>query len=187
MSRPGEYRFCPHCGGGLESRTVKAGEPPRLVCSVCGFVFYLDPKVATGMIVELDGGVVLLRRAIGPAYGKWTAPGGFVNRFETVAQAAIRETWEEACLEVSVEELVGVYSYPDAEVVIIFFAGRHTGGTLRAGDESLEASVFPEEAVPWPDLAFRSTRDALRDYFALRKRDRGGKESRPDRAEMKGS
>ena len=47
------YRFCPVCSGALESRLLKAGEPERLVCSQCGFVFYLDPKIAVGTIIYM--------------------------------------------------------------------------------------------------------------------------------------
>src|SRR5438128_1459130 len=64
------YRFCPPCGGALELKTVKEGEPPRLVCAGCGFIFYLDPKVAACTITMLNGGIVLLKRAIEPQLGK---------------------------------------------------------------------------------------------------------------------
>src|SRR4029079_4349514 len=86
------FRFCPLCGGQFESRLLKAGEPERLVCTRCGFVFYLDPKVAVGTIIRDDAGdLVLVRRAIEPGYGKWVFPGGFVDRGEEVQVAAIRE------------------------------------------------------------------------------------------------
>ena len=46
------FRFCPRCGGALERRLLKATEPERLVCTArCGFVFYLDPKIAVGTII----------------------------------------------------------------------------------------------------------------------------------------
>ena len=46
------YRFCPRCGGALERRLLKPTEPERLVCTRCGFVFYLDPKIAVGTIIR---------------------------------------------------------------------------------------------------------------------------------------
>ena len=52
------YRFCPRCGGRLEARRLKPFEPERLVCVQCGFVLYLNPKVAAGTIVEHEGGAV---------------------------------------------------------------------------------------------------------------------------------
>ena len=45
------YSYCPLCGGDLELRTLKTTEPGRLVCIQCGFIFYLDPKVAVGTII----------------------------------------------------------------------------------------------------------------------------------------
>ncbi len=45
------YKFCPQCGGPLEKRLLKAGEPERLVCRACGFVFYIDPKLAVIALV----------------------------------------------------------------------------------------------------------------------------------------
>src|SRR5689334_22374238 len=82
------YRFCPRCGGTLSSRVVKPGEPDRLVCDACGHIFYLNPKIASCAISQIEGRVVLLRRGIEPQYGKWVFPGGFVDRGETVHGAA---------------------------------------------------------------------------------------------------
>jgi len=59
------FRFCPVCSGGLESRLLKAGEPERLVCISCDFVFYLDPKLAVGTVItDSDNRVALVKRAI---------------------------------------------------------------------------------------------------------------------------
>src|SRR5436189_55188 len=94
-----EYRFCPVCGAGLSSRLLKPGEPERLVCGGCDFVFYLDPKVAAGTLVTVEGRLLLLRRAIEPRYGMWVFPGGFVDRGEHPEQPAIREAREEPGIE----------------------------------------------------------------------------------------
>jgi len=162
------YRFCPKCGHGLHREILKSGEPERLVCAGCRFVFYLDSKVAVGTIAALDGRIVLLRRAIEPAYGKWVFPGGFVDRGETVETAAIRETREEANLEVRVRSLLNVYSYPGRPVIVIVYVADVIGGDLRAADETLEARTFLPEEIPWQDLAFPSTCDALQDYVHSR-------------------
>lgn len=159
------FRFCPRCAARLESRLLKAGEPERLVCSACAFIFYLDPKLAAGTISVLDGGLVLLRRAIEPQLGKWVFPGGFVDRGESVAEAAVRETLEEANLRVSLTGILDVYSFVGQDVVVVAYAAEVVGGTLAARDESLEARAFAPEAIPWEDLAFESTRVALRDYL----------------------
>lgn len=164
MPAPAAYRFCPPCGGALSSRVIKAGEPARLVCDGCGFVMYLNPKLAACAITAMDGRVVLLRRGIEPELGKWAFPGGFVDRGETAGDAAARETREEVGLLVEVENLVGVYSYPGNEVVVVVYSARSVGGDLGIGDECLEVRTFSPQDIPWADLAFRSTREALLDY-----------------------
>jgi ADP-ribose pyrophosphatase YjhB (NUDIX family) len=158
------YRFCPRCGGALAARTIKAIEPPRLVCDGCGHVHYLDPKVAACTICMVEGGIVLLKRSIEPRLGSWVFPGGFVDRGEAVAAAAVRETLEESNLRVSLTGILDVYSFPGSEVVVIVYAAEVVGGTLGAGDECSEARAFPPEEIPWGELAFESTRAALRDY-----------------------
>jgi ADP-ribose pyrophosphatase YjhB (NUDIX family) len=159
------YRFCPRCGSGLAARILKDREPERLVCDACGFVFYLDPKVAACTICMVDGGIVLLRRTIEPRVGKWVFPGGFVDRGETVAAAAVRETLEEVNLRVSLTGILDVYSFAGSEVVVVVYAAEVTGGEMCAGDECDDARAFTPEAIPWGELAFESTRAALRDYI----------------------
>jgi ADP-ribose pyrophosphatase YjhB (NUDIX family) len=165
------YRFCPSCGGALESRLLRPGEPHRLVCTQCGFVLYLDPKVAVGTIITTDDSrIVLVRRAIEPGYGLWVFPGGYVDRGEQVTAAAIREAREEAGLDVRLDGLVNIYSYPGVPLVVIVYAASILGGELCIDDEGLEAGLFAHADIPWDALAFRSTHDALTDYFAGRVR-----------------
>jgi ADP-ribose pyrophosphatase YjhB (NUDIX family) len=160
------YRFCPRCGGALERRMLKANEPVRPVCTRCGFVFYLDPKIAVGTIIDTGAGrLVLVRRAIEPGYGKWVFPGGYVDRGEPLTAAAIREAREECGLDVRLDGLVNIYSYPGPTPVIVVYAATAVGGVLCADDECLESAEFAGENIPWDDLAFRSTRDGLRDYL----------------------
>jgi 8-oxo-dGTP diphosphatase len=162
-----EYRFCPRCGGDLEKRVLKPAEPKRLVCLNCSFIFYQDPKVVAGTIFTLSGGIVLLKRGVEPAMGKWVFPGGYVDRGESVQEAAIRETKEESQMDVKLGRLLNVYSYPRSPSVIIVYAAEVVGGELAAGDESVEARVFAPEEIPWENLAFDSTKDALNDYIKL--------------------
>jgi ADP-ribose pyrophosphatase YjhB (NUDIX family) len=160
------YRFCPRCGGSLERRTLKGTEPERPVCARCGFVFYLDPKVAVGTIIQSHSGrIVLVRRAIEPGYGKWVFPGGYVDRGETLTSAAMREAREECGLDVRLDALVNLYSYAGRAPVIVVYAATATGGTLCIDDESLEVLEWDVAAIPWNDLAFRSTHEGLRDYL----------------------
>ena len=161
----GPYGYCPRCGGALEERVVFSHDPPRLVCSVCKFVFYLDPKVAVGAICRKDGKIVLLRRAIEPARGKWVFPGGYVDRGESLEDAARREAREEIGAEVRLTGLVDVYSYTGRPVIVVVYEAEVVGGEIRGGEEALEVRSFDAEEIPWDDLAFRSTREALQEFL----------------------
>jgi ADP-ribose pyrophosphatase YjhB (NUDIX family) len=168
MERTKTYRYCPQCGAPLQLANLKPGEPPRLHCGACRFVLYLDPKIAACAIVRVADRIVLLKRAIPPAYGRWVIPGGFVDAGEAVPLAAAREVWEEVRLRVAIGPLVGVYSYPRVTTVVVVYQAEVIGGRLQAADEALDARLFGPEEIPWQDLAFSSTRDALRDYLRAR-------------------
>jgi 8-oxo-dGTP diphosphatase len=163
-----DFRFCPVCGGALESRSLRDGDPARLVCTACGFVFYLDPKLAVGTIItDEQNRVVLVKRAIEPGYGKWVFPGGYVDRGEEVRAAAVREAREETGLEIRLDRLINIYSYAGRVPVIVVYSATMMGGCLGCDDEGLEARFFEPETIPWEELAFRSTREALQEFLGL--------------------
>ena len=171
MSHPSHneptFQFCPVCGDRLETRLLKTGDPERLVCVSCTFVFYLDPKVAVGTIINVDDRIVLVRRSIDPGYGQWVFPGGYVDRGEPIETAAVREAREECGLDVRLDHLVNVYSYARRAPVIIVYAATAVGGDLVVEqEECLEAALFGPAEIPWSNLAFHSTTDALRDYLS---------------------
>ncbi len=162
---PNDYNFCPRCGGRLALREIKDGGPERLVCEACGFIFYQGPKLVAATIFELDGGILLTQRAIEPGYGRWTFPGGFVERGERAEAAAEREALEESGLEIEVTGIVGLYTYEDQIPAIAVFAARVTGGEPTPLDETMAVKVFPRDGLPWSALAFPSTGHALKDYL----------------------
>jgi len=137
----------------------------RLVCLDCGFVHYINPRPVAGIIpVRPDGSILLTKRAIGPRLGTWVFPGGYMDVGETVEEAAMRETLEEAHLEVNNLELVGVYTRSGPGVVVIVYRAEALGDG-EAGHETSEIRWFPPAEIPWRELAFDSTECALRDFL----------------------
>jgi len=137
-----------------------------MVCGGCEFVFYLDRKVVAGTVPVRDGRILLTRRAIHPAHGKWTFPGGYVDWGESVDAAALRETSEETGLTVELGGLIGVYSYAKTPVVIVVYEARVLGGTLTLCHENDRLEWVTPAEIPWEELAFPSTMEALRDLLA---------------------
>ena len=105
----------------------------------------------------------MLRRAIEPAYGKWVFPGGYVDRGESLEDAARREAREEIGVEVRLTRLINVYSYTGRPVVVVVYEAEVVGGEIRGGEEALEVRSFEPGDIPWDGLAFRSTREALQE------------------------
>lgn len=147
----------------IEGREVEA-------CPRDEFILWHDPKVSTAVVVEVDGGVLLGRRAIEPGYGLWCLPGGFVNDDEDPAGAARRECREEISATVVLTGLIGVYHVAKtgapSMVGIAYSARLGDGARPHAGTEMLELGVFPVDAMP--PLAFSSHRSVVADYVRSR-------------------
>lgn len=157
--------YCSRCGAALVLGSVEGEDRERLACRACGFVAYVNPRlVVTCLPVTAAGGLMLLRRGIEPGHGLWAQPGGFMEIDETVRDGAIRETREETGLIVEPGAIVGLYTRPEAAIVVIAFEAAIVGGAPVVTPEALEVRPFGPEEIPWPDLAFRTTEWALRDW-----------------------
>jgi ADP-ribose pyrophosphatase YjhB (NUDIX family) len=156
---------CSRCGGSLCLGPLPGEDRERLACEACGHITYVNPRlVVTTLPITEAGDVMLLRRGIEPGRGLWAQPGGFMEIDETVDAGAVRETLEETGLVVEPREIIGLYTRPEAAIVVVAFAARIVGGAPTATHEALEVRPFAPEAIPWPDLAFRTTEWALRDW-----------------------
>src|ERR671928_1580444 len=103
-----DARYCSRCGTVLEARYQEDRERPT--CPACGFIHYLDPKVAVAVVLGDEHGVLLGKRRIDPGSGRWSFPAGYVNRGEVLEEAAVREVEEELGVQVQLDRLIGVYS-----------------------------------------------------------------------------
>ena len=165
-------KHCSSCGA-LVMKTVPEGDNrDRWVGVECSTIHYQNPKIVVGCVAEHDGRILLCKRAIEPRYGRWTVPAGFMELGETLEQGAARETHEEACAEVRIGHLFASVDVIEAGQVHMFFTGTLVGG-YGAGDESLEASLFGRDDIPWDELAFKSGVFALEKYFEDQGRNRG--------------
>ena len=89
-------KFCSQCGSTVELRIPDGDNLPRFVCAKCNTIHYQNPKIVAGCIPEWEDQILLCKRAIEPRRGLWTLPAGFMENNETTADAALRETQEEA-------------------------------------------------------------------------------------------
>lgn len=161
--------YCSRCGEPLMFGPIEAETRDRLVCSTCGFIAYVNPRLVVSTLpVTDDGEVILIRRAIEPGYGQWAQPGGFLEIDETAQEGAARETLEETGLIVEPTHIVGIYSRPQAAVVVACWEARIVGGESRPTAESLEVRAWDIGAIPWPHIAFQTTAWALQDWLSFR-------------------
>lgn len=158
-------KYCSNCGAPVSRRIPPGDNLPRYVCDACQTIHYQNPKIVAGCIPEWEDKVLLCRRAIEPRYGLWTLPAGFMENGETTAQAAARETLEEANARVDRLSLYVLFNLPHINQVYLMFRGRLRDGRYSAGHESLEAALFTEREIPWQELAFPVIRETLRCYF----------------------
>ena len=162
-------KFCSACGATVELRVPDDDNRIRHICTACGIIHYQNPKMVIGSIPEWEDKILLCRRAIEPRHGLWTLPGGFMENGESTAQAAVRETQEEANARIELGDLYSMYSLPYINQVHMLFRARLLDLDFGPGPESLEVKLFSEAEIPWDEIAFRPVRLSLEHYFAERK------------------
>jgi 8-oxo-dGTP pyrophosphatase MutT (NUDIX family) len=139
-------KFCSQCGNPVTQRIPEGDSRLRYVCDNCQTIHYQNPNIVAGCVATWGSKVLLCRRAIEPRLGYWTLPAGFMENGETVEQAAVRETAEEACARVRNLSIYTLIDVPHISQVHVFF---------RAD-------------IPWSELAFRTVGRTLECFFADR-------------------
>ena len=162
--------FCSNCGAAVELRIPPGDTLPRYVCRQCTTVHYQNPKLVVGALAQWEDRILLCRRAIEPRHGFWTLPAGFMENDETTAQAAARETAEEARARIEVGELYTMIDVPYISQVHLVYRARLLDLDFSAGEESLEVALLSEDEIPWDQIAFRTIGMTLRYFFEDRRR-----------------
>ena len=157
--------FCNRCAGPLCYEIPEGDNRKRNVCQECGDIHYQNPKVIVGCIPVWQGKILLCRRNIEPKFGLWTLPAGFLEVGETMAEGALRETYEESLAEVELKELFGLYDIPHIGQVYSIYLARMTSEKFGITPESSEVRLFSPEDIPWDDIAFDVIKSALQEYI----------------------
>jgi len=89
--RAEEVKFCPKCGQPVMLEFRFAQDRP--VCTVCGFIYFADPKVAVALMLEREGKILLVRRAHDPFRGLWTLPGALLTAAKTPPKRHSVNAW----------------------------------------------------------------------------------------------
>ena len=162
-------KFCSQCGKPVTQRIPDGDARLRYVCDHCSTIHYQNPNIVAGTVPVWGDQVLLCRRAIEPRLGYWTLPAGFMENGETVEQAAMRETQEEACARVRNLSIYTLIDVPHISQVHIFYRAELIDLDFAAGPESLEVKLFDEADIPWSELAFRTVGRTLECFFADRR------------------
>lgn len=163
-------KFCSQCAHPVALMIPEGDNRPRYVCSHCEAIHYQNPKLVIGSIPvwqpEGEGVQVLLcKRAIEPRLGYWTLPAGFMENNETTAEAAVRETEEEAGADIEIGSLFSLLNVAQVHQVHLFYLARLRNLDFAPGVESLEVQLFTKDQIPWGELAFPTIRKTLELFF----------------------
>jgi ADP-ribose pyrophosphatase YjhB (NUDIX family) len=145
-------KFCPACGQPVEMKVPEGDHLPRAVCTACGTIHYENPRIIAGCVIEVDGRILMCKRAIEPRHGFWTIPRIHGER-RVRATGRAREAMEEALAHVQIGSLLAVVSVLRAHQVHIMFRARLDPAhpQFGIGPESLESQLYAESEIPWPE------------------------------------
>jgi ADP-ribose pyrophosphatase YjhB (NUDIX family) len=112
---------------------------------------YKTPLVTVDIIIEVNGSIVLIKRA-NPPHG-WALPGGFLDYGESLESCAVREAKEETSLDIQLIEQFHTYSAADRDprhhtITTVFIAS--ASSTPKANDDAKEAKLYDKENLPYP-------------------------------------
>ena len=158
-------KFCSNCAHPIQFGEIDGEHIPRYHCVNCKTIHYQNPRVIVGCLPIWQDKVMLCRRGIEPQFGLWNIPGGFMENDETSEQGAVREMWEETYGRVKVLGLHTVFNVVPVNQVHLHYLVEMEDLNYSLTPESTEITLFTEGEVPWVDIAFASSKFALKCYF----------------------
>ncbi|BCE01880.1 NUDIX hydrolase [Marinicellulosiphila megalodicopiae] len=153
--------FCSQCGGKISFIIPADDNRPRHVCNECETIFYQNPRLIVCSIPIYQNKILLCRRGIEPRLGLWTLPGGFMENGETCEQAALRESEEEAKIDIKLEKLASIVCIPNFDQVHLFYLAKLHSPKWELTPESTEIQLFEIDNIPWDNLAFKTVKQCL--------------------------
>jgi len=164
MQNP-DYIYCPRCASKLQTENKFGGL--RSICPNCGWIHFIDPKVAAAVLIIQQNKVLLVSRANEPFQGMWTLPAGFVNGGEDPSEAAERECLEETGLTIRVRrvrQIVSGKEHPRGADFVIVYDAEIVSGEMIPDDDADAVDWFPLNDLP--PLAFQATQKVLQSLHA---------------------
>lgn len=162
--------FCSECGKSVVHRIPEGDNRLRFICEHCDTIHYQNPKLVVGCLPVWKDQVLLCKRAIEPCSGLWTLPAGFMENQESLEEAGLRESAEEANANLEIENLYSIISLPHINQIYVLYRARLLDLDFYAGPESLDVQLFHEEEIPWENLAFKTIEVTLKHFFSDRKK-----------------
>ncbi|MEX1057810.1 MAG: NUDIX hydrolase [Natronospirillum sp.] len=161
-------KYCSVCATPVEFSIPEGDNLPRYHCPACKTIHYQNPRIITCTLPIWNEQILLCKRNIEPRWGYWTLPGGFMENGESVAEGALRETWEEARNTPTLQQLFSIVNLPQFNQVHMFYLAKMTDCNFEPTPESLEVALFDVSDIPWDQIAFRTVYHTLRHYEAQR-------------------
>ncbi len=159
-------KFCSECAHPVTYKVPADDNRERAVCTQCGTIHYVNPRIIAGTLPIFEDKILLCKRAIEPRKGYWTLPAGFMEQGETLEAGAVRETLEEAGIQIQCGQLLTSISVPFISQVHIFFLTQmHSSDHALSTSESLEVKLFNKDELPWDEIAFPTVKKTLQHYL----------------------